>query len=205
MTLVFLGILRNQALYTYPQLLDQVITAVLLAAISCCIAWGIVDGIFYAWENHALAARKNLIVSYTRNPQQKVESLKMIKEDLQYTYINLLNEDEQEFLYEKIAGNLAEVEMKEKVPLKDDVITIFLDFCLNVGACLVIISPLVLLRNVVSIGMLVNLAVVIAIVLMFMIGVWAETRKSVLFKATKGATYAALGAIITVLTYLLGG
>jgi hypothetical protein len=57
MTLVFLGILRNQALYAYPALLDRVAAMVVGAAISCCIAWGIVDGFFYAWENHALATR----------------------------------------------------------------------------------------------------------------------------------------------------
>jgi hypothetical protein len=62
-----------------------------------------------------------------------------------------------------------------------------------------------MLRNVLSIPQLVSLAVVIAVVLMFVIGFWTETRKGLFFKAKKSAMYAALGFIITVLTYILDG
>ena len=88
MTLVFLGILRNQAIYAYPQLVDEIATAVIAAAISCCIAWGIVDGIFYAWENHALAARKNLIASYAKDETQRAKGLEMIAEDLEDSHVS---------------------------------------------------------------------------------------------------------------------
>jgi hypothetical protein len=52
---------------------------------------------------------------------------------------------------------------------------------------------------------LLNLAVLIAIALLFIIGTWTETRKSFKLKVRKGALYAVLGVIITVLTYFLGG
>jgi hypothetical protein len=50
-----------------------------------------------------------------------------------------------------------------------------------------------------------NLAVIIAVVLMFIIGVWTETRKGLLIKVWKGTLYSILGIIITILTYVLGG
>lgn len=129
----------------------------------------------------------------------------MIEEDLEDTYVDLLADDEKNVLYEKVLANLSQPKSKEKSPIKDDIITIFLDMCLNLGACLVIIIPLILLQNVLAIPQLVNLAVVIAIVLMFFIGVWTETRKGVWIRARKGIIYAVLGIVITVLTYILGG
>ncbi len=205
MTLCFLAILRNQALYAYPALLDRAAALVVVAAISCCIAWGIVDGFFYVFENHDLTARKNLIANYAKGQKQTDISLKMVEADLEDTHVNVLDEDEKKKLYEKIVANYSKAKSKEKVPTKDSVITIFLDMCLNLGACLVIIFPLILLRNVLAIPQLLNLAVVIAIVLMFIIGFWTETRKSLLVKARKGIIYALLGIFITVLTYVLGG
>ena len=205
MTLCFLAILRNQALYAYPLLLDRAAEYVVTAAITCCIAWGIVDGIFYVWENHHLAARKNQITNYAKGLKQSDVSLKMVEEDLQDTYVDVLNEDEKKKIYENVVANLSKAESKEKVPIKDDIITIFLDMSLNLGACLVIIIPLLLLRNVLGIFQLLNLAVIIAVVLMFIIGVWTETRKGLLIKAWKGTLYSVLGIIITLLTYFLGG
>ena len=206
MTLCFLGILKNEALYTYPPVLvDRIVTMVIGAAISCCIAWGIVDGIFYAWENHSLAARKNLTINYSKGQAERAESLKMVEEDLQDTYVDFLNEDEKKSIYEKVVSNLAKVESKEKVPIKDDFMTIFLDFCLNFGACLVIILPLALLQNWVAIPTLVTLGMLIAIIMMFFFGIWIETRKSWKLKVRKGILYAVLGVIITILTYILGG
>ena len=205
MTLCFLAILRNQALYAYPLLLERATALVIGAAITCCIAWGIVDGIFYAWENHHIAARKNIAANYAKDKKQREKSLKMIEEDLEDTYVDLLADDEKNVLYQKVLANLSQTKLKEKSPIKDDIITIILDMFLNLGACLVIIIPLILLQNVLAIPQLVNLAVVIAIVLMFFIGAWTETRKGAWIRARKGIIYAVLGIVITVLTYVLGG
>lgn len=205
MTLVFLGILRNEALYAYPQLLNQIVIAVLAAAISCCIAWGIVDGIFYAWENHATASRKNLIASYAKNEPQRSKGLEMIGEDLEDSHVSILEDSQKSSIQNMVLASLASTSTKERVSLKDDFMTIFLDMCLNLGACLVIIFPLILLRNVLPLPELVNVAVVTAVFLMFIIGVWVETRKSLRYRLQKGVLYAVLGVIITLLTWLLGG
>jgi hypothetical protein len=205
MTLVFLGILRNEALYAYPQLVDQVATAVIAAAISCCIAWGIVDGIFYAWENHALATRKNLIASYAKDETQRGKGLEMIAEDLEDGYVSVLDDDQKSSIHNMVLVNLSKSSMKEKVPIKNDFVTIFLDMSLNLGACLVIVIPLILLRNIIPLPYLVNVAVIIAVVLLFIIGVWVETQKSWRNKIRKGVLYAILGVIITALTWVLGG
>jgi hypothetical protein len=205
MTLVFLGILRNEAIYNYPQLVNTIVIAVIGSAISCCIAWGVVDGIFYAWENHALATRKNLIANYARDEKQRSKALEMIAEDLEDGHVSLLNEDEKLQVQNMVLANLSGSTEKEHVPIKNDLATIFLDMCLNLGACLVIILPLLLLRNSVPMPDLINVAVIIAVGLMFVIGVWVETRKSWKYRLRKGALYAVLGVIITLLTWFLGG
>lgn len=205
MTLVFLGILRNEAIYNYPQLVNTIVIAVIGSAISCCIAWGIVDGIFYAWENHALASRKNIIASYAKDEKQKSKALEMIAEDLEDSHISLLDEGQKSTVQNMVLANLSNSEEKEHVSIKNDFATIFLDMCLNLGACLVIIFPLILLRNSIPMPDLINVAVFIAVSLMFIIGVWVETRKSWIFRLRKGALYAVLGLIITLLTWFLGG
>jgi hypothetical protein len=204
MTMVFLSILRNQALYAYPVLLDKVTVSVIWAAITCCIAWGIVDGIFYAWENHSLAAKKNIAVFNLRN-KEKEKSRVIVEEDLDDSLVSILDDDKKSVVYEMVMDSLSSTTEKEKVPIKNDFMTIFLDMCLNLGACLVIVLPLLLLQNYFSIAQLLNLAVLIAIALLFIIGTWTETRKSFKLKVRKGALYAVLGVIITVLTYFLGG
>jgi hypothetical protein len=205
MTLVFLGILRNQAIYAYPQLIDKIAAAVISAAISCCIAWGIVDGIFYAWENHSIATRKNLIASYAKDEKQRTKGLEMIADDLEDSHVSLLDDDQKSSINNMVLTNLSKSAVKERVPLKDDLITILLDMCLNLGACIVILIPLILLRNTIALPNLINVAVITAVVLLFTIGVWVETQKSWRSKIRKGGLYAILGLIITVLTWFLGG
>lgn len=205
MTLVFLGIFRNQAIYAYPQLIDKIAAAVISAAISCCIAWGIVDGIFYAWENHSIATRKNLIASYAKDEKQRTKGLEMIADDLEDSHVSLLDDDQKSSINNMVLTNLSKSAVKERVPLKDDLITILLDMCLNLGACIVILIPLILLRNTIALPNLINVAVITAVVLLFTIGVWVETQKSWRSKIRKGGLYAILGLIITVLTWFLGG
>ena len=108
MTLVFLGILRNQAIYAYPNLIDEIATAVIAAAITCCIAWGVVDGIFYAWENHATAARKNLIANYAKDETQRTKSLEMIAEDLEDSHVSLLDDEQKSSVNNMVLANLSE-------------------------------------------------------------------------------------------------
>jgi len=205
MTLVFLGILRNEALYAYPKLINTIVTAVLAGAISCCIAWGAVDGIFYAWENHSIAARKNIIASYAKDEKARSKGLEMIAEDLEDSHVSILNDDQKSSIQNMIIANLSNTTVKERVSWKDDLVTIFLDIGLNLGACLVIIFPLILLRNVIALPNLVDVAVIVACGLMFLIGVWIETRRSWRLKLRKGTLYAVLGLIITLLTWFLGG
>jgi VIT1/CCC1 family predicted Fe2+/Mn2+ transporter len=205
MTLVFLGILRNEALYAYPQLLDRVVVAVIEAALSCCIAWGIVDGIFYAWENHSISSRRNLIASYAKDEKQRDKGLGMIAEDLEDSHVSILNDEQKAEIQNMVLSNLSENETKERVPLKDDFMTILLDMGLNLGASLVIMLPIILLRSVIALPESLNIAVITAVILLFLIGVWVETRKSWRFRIRTGTLYAVLGVVISLLTWLLGG
>jgi membrane protein YdbS with pleckstrin-like domain len=104
-----------------------------------------------------------------------------------------------------VLENLSNSTAKEKVPIKDDLITIIADMGLNLGACIVILLPLILLRNVIPLPDSLNIAVVTAVFLLFIIGLWVETQKGWRFKLRKGALYAVLGVIITLLTWVLGG
>jgi VIT1/CCC1 family predicted Fe2+/Mn2+ transporter len=108
-------------------------------------------------------------------------------------------------IYEEVLDKLSKAESKEKVPIKDDIITVFLDFCLNLGACLVVIVPFLLLQNLWGIRLSVYLSIVVAIILLFVIGVWTQTSKSLRLKLRRGIFYAVLGVIITILTLVLGG
>ncbi|HMK16433.1 MAG TPA: hypothetical protein VK450_05890, partial [Methanomicrobiales archaeon] len=56
MVVCFTSLLR-----AYPGVAEQILGTILLSALFCCIAWGLVDGIFYAWEAHYEMDKKKKI------------------------------------------------------------------------------------------------------------------------------------------------
>lgn len=183
-----------------PTLIVPFVNILLESALACCIAWGLVDGIFYSWEAHYEAKKKNLMI---RGAKQALNGPTTSDVDGAFdeSLADYLDEAERKELVEKVNTKLAAAE-EVKVPLKQDLITVGLALALVVGSAIVVIIPFYLIDDVLQALLVSNLA---GIALLFIIGVWREESKRIGKKLLTGLGTAFLALIITVVTVALGG
>jgi len=77
MVVCFTSILRAD-----PILAEKVIGTVLLSALFCCVAWGLVDGIFYALEAHYELDRKRKLLARVQAPNDPKEARELVEDHL---------------------------------------------------------------------------------------------------------------------------
>jgi VIT1/CCC1 family predicted Fe2+/Mn2+ transporter len=164
------------------------------------LAWGIVDGIFYAWEAHYEAKKKKQII---RQANQSLDDSAASGVDDAFTdsFADYLDEKERKLLVDNVTKKLAEAE-EVKVPIKQDLVTIGTAILLVLGTAVVIVIPFYIIPNVLDALLVSNLA---GIVLLFFMGVWREESSKITKKLTTGAGTAMMAAIITFVTVALGG
>lgn len=183
-----------------PTFFDIYIDVILESALACCIAWGLVDGVFYAWEAHYEAKKKNLMI---KQAKQAVDG--PVTSDVDGAFddslADYLDEAERKDLVGKVSTKLAAAE-DVKVPIKQDLITIGAALFLVVGAAIVVIIPFYLIDDVLQALIVSN---VLGIALLFFMGVWREQSKKIGKKILTGFATALLALIITVVTVVLGG
>lgn len=183
-----------------PTFFDIYINVILESALACCIAWGLVDGVFYAWEAHYEAKKKNLMI---KQAKQAVDG--PVTSDVDGAFddslADYLDEAERKDLVGKVSAKLAAAE-DVKVPIKQDLITIGAALFLVVGAAIVVIIPFYLIDDVLQALLVSN---VLGIALLFFMGVWREQSKKIGKKLLTGFATALLALIITVVTVVLGG
>jgi hypothetical protein len=183
-----------------PTLFDQYVNVLLWSALACCIAWGLVDGIFYAWEAHYEAKKTNLMIRQAKQAQNGP-----VTSDVDGAFddslADYLDEAQRKVLVKNVTANLAAAE-EVKVPLKQDLTTVGLALVLVVGAAIVVIIPFLVIDDVLQALLVSN---ILGIGLLFFMGVWREQSKKISKKLTTGAVTALLALIITVVTVALGG
>jgi VIT1/CCC1 family predicted Fe2+/Mn2+ transporter len=183
-----------------PTFFDRYLDVILESALACCIAWGLVDGIFYAWEAHYEAKKKNLMI---RQAKQAVDG--PVTSDVDGAFddslADYLDEAERKNLVQNVSTKLAAA-AEVKVPLKQDLITIGAALVLVVGAAIVVIVPFYLIDDVLQALLVSN---VLGIALLFFMGVWREQSKKIGKKLITGSVTALLALIITLVTVALGG
>jgi len=183
-----------------PTFFDQFLDVILESAIACCIAWGLVDGVFYAWEAHYEAKKKNLMIRQAKQAQNGP-----VTSDVDGTFddslADYLDEAERKDLVQNVTTRLAAAE-EVKVPIKADLITIGAALFLVVGAAIVVIMPFYLIDDVLDALLVSN---ILGIALLFLMGVWREQSKKISKKLISGIVTALLAAIITFVTVALGG
>jgi len=195
MVVCFTSVIRANPTQFHPFL-----DVILQSALACCIAWGLVDGIFYAWEAHYEAKKKNLMI---RQAKQAVSG--PVTSDVDGAFddslADYLDEAERKGLVEKVTTKLAAAD-EVKIPLREDLITIGLALLLVVGAAIVVILPFYLIDDVLDALLVSN---VLGIAMLFFMGVWREQSKKISKKLLTGSVTALIALIITVVTVALGG
>ncbi len=183
-----------------PKLFDRYTNLLIETALACCLAWGIVDGVFYAWEAHYEAKKKNLIIRDAKKALRD-QAATGVDDSFADSLADYLDEEERKQLVDNVIAKLAESE-EVKVPIKQDLVTIGMAIFLVVGAAVVVILPFLVIPNVLDALLVSNLT---GIVLLFFVGIWREESSKITKKLTTGVGTALMAAIITFVTVALGG
>ncbi len=168
-----------------------------------CLIWGFADGLFYVFENYHTVKRKNDMIDYAKSEEKQILSHAMVEEDLEDSVFNVANEEDKKKIYDNVVANLAQSEHEEHPPYKESAATILIDMGLNGGAALLVLVPIILSWFGLYIQTALYLSWIIAVVLMFIIGLWVEESPVFVKKLKYGLYYAALALFVLVLIIIL--
>jgi VIT1/CCC1 family predicted Fe2+/Mn2+ transporter len=196
MVVCFTSLLR-----AYPGVADQILGTILLSALFCCIAWGLVDGIFYAWEAHYELGKKKKLQALASSEKGEGQAREMVEDSLGDTLVDLLDDRDREQIYQIVHRKVPSLDLG-KVSLKDDVMTILIAFGLVVGSAIIVMIPFLLIGDVMKALVVSNTT---GIILLFFMGYWREEEPAVSRKLITGGVTALVALIITLVTIALGG
>lgn len=196
-TMTFTSILR-----TIPTAPDVVIDKIILAALFCCIAWGIADGLFYLWEREYILRRENRILELSRAGNPEGSALFLVREELDDTILRTIPQEERQHLYRKLIMFLSTVRERARLQPREAVTIIFGTFMLSACASLIVIAPFFFIDKA---WQALDLSNCIGILLLFTIGYTRAKDRSFLSRVILGIGSSFLGIIIAGITVVLGG
>jgi hypothetical protein len=185
----------------YPVVFEFIINKVILAALFCCIAWGIADGMFYLWERNYIIRRENKTIEFSKSSRQE-SAVTLIGEQLDDTILRNIPGENRLQLYEKLTQFLSTVDKREKISPREALTIIFGTFLLSAGAGLIIVFPFFIIENIEQALIVSNL---FGIFLLFVIGYSRALERNFLSKIIQGTGVAFIGIIIALITIVLGG
>jgi hypothetical protein len=197
MVVCFTSVLR-----AFPYASDQVVRTILISALFCCIAWGLVDGIFYAWEAHYELEKKKKLQAQAHKAQGDPKNAReLVEDDLGDTIVDLMDEKDKEQIYQIIEKNVFGVDLGS-VSIKEDILTVLIAFSLVVGSSIIVMLPFLWISPATAALKVSNIA---GILLLFVMGFWREEDTRFTKKLITGGFTALVALIITLVTVYLGG
>ncbi|MDD1653635.1 MAG: VIT1/CCC1 transporter family protein [Methanomicrobiales archaeon] len=196
MVVCFTSVLR-----AYPNVADQILGTILSSALFCCIAWGLVDGIFYAWEAHYELDKRKKLQAAAAAAGGAGEAQGLVEDHLGDTLIDTLEDEDRRQIYQILQKKIPQIELG-KVSIRDDLMTILIAFGLVVGSSIVVMVPFLVIPTVMTALIISNIT---GILLLFIMGYWREEDKRIGRKLATGGLTAFVALIITGVTVALGG
>jgi VIT1/CCC1 family predicted Fe2+/Mn2+ transporter len=195
--MTFTSILRG-----YPYVFEIVLNRIILAALFCCMAWGVADGLFYLWERNYIIRRENKTIELAKSEGNDDTAISLIGEQLDDTILRNIPGENRLQLYQKLTRFLSTVDEREKLSPRQALTIIFGTFLLSSGAGLVVVFPFFIIDDVIQALILSNIS---GIVLLFIVGYSRAFERNSLSRIINGFASAFIGIIISVITVLLGG
>ena len=196
MVVCFTSLLR-----AYPDKAEAILETILLSALMCCIAWGLVDGIFYAWEAHYEMDKKKKIQALASSADGQDQARGLVEDSLGDTLVDLLDDRDREEIYQIVHRKVPKIDLG-KVSLRDDIVTILIAFGLVVGSSIIVMIPFLIVHPVLTALVVSNIT---GILLLFIMGFWREEEPAIMNKVITGSVTAFIAFVITIVTIALGG
>jgi hypothetical protein len=195
--MTFTSVLRG-----YPVVFGFVLNKVILAALFCCVAWGLADGLFYCWERGYIIRHENKIIEFSKSPEKAGSAIALIEEQLDDTILRNIPPEGRATLYEKLVSYLSTVGGREKLTSREAATIIGGTFILSAVAGLIVVSPFFFITNVVRALGVSNL---LGIFLLFGVGYFRAIEKDTRSRLLMGFGSSLIGIIIAGITVVLGG
>jgi len=195
--MTFTSVLRGYSAIDEAAYLD-----VVYPALFCCMAWGIADGLFYAWERRYNIRMENKIIDLSRPGQDQDEAISLIREQLDDTVLRNINYEKRMELYLNLMRHLDEVGAKRKASRWDAISIICATFVISTAAGLAVVAPFFLVENLQT---ALDISNMLGICLLFVIGYHRAYEKSASARMIMGFGTAVIGMVIAAVTILLGG
>ena len=195
--MTFTSILRG-----YTAIDEAAYWEIIYPALFCCMAWGIADGLFYAWERRYNIRMENKIIDLSRSEQNRDDAIPLIREQLDDTILRNINYEKRMELYRNLMRHLNEVGIKRILSKRDAVNIISATFVISTVAGLAVVAPFFLVEDLKT---ALNISNMLGICLLFIIGYHRAYEKSASARMIMGFGTAIIGIVIAAVTILLGG
>jgi hypothetical protein len=115
---VIIAMTFTSTLRGHDDIYEMLYETIVYSALFCCIAWGVADGLFYAWERRHIIKTENEIIETSKSEHNEY-AISLIREELDDTILRKINEKNREELYKKLVEHLEEVGILEKPSTRD--------------------------------------------------------------------------------------
>ena len=173
----------------------------LLAAIGCNVAWGIIDGIMYIMSCVTERGSKARLILAIQNEGSNANALEIVRGEVERKFELLTELEQQDALYRSIVDHARMSNALRVSPTKEDFLGALICFWLVFVSCLPAALPFMVFSNP---RVALRVSNVLMIVMLFVIGVkWAEYAHT--SRISAGLIMAALGLALVGVAILLGG
>jgi len=182
--------------------IEEMYQTVVYSALFCCMAWGIADGSFYAWERTYITRSENKIIEYSKSAENKEVAISLIREELDDTILRNIDERNKKELSQQFVKYLAEAGIERKPSGREALNIILATFLASTVAGIVVVFPFFFIDN---LNKALNVSNILGISLLFVIGYFRAFDRKLSAKMIMGSSTAVIGIIIAVITTLMGG
>jgi VIT1/CCC1 family predicted Fe2+/Mn2+ transporter len=173
----------------------------LVAALGCNIAWGIIDGIMYVMNSMAERSVRGRLVREIQGASDPQSALAMIRNQVEPELESLAGPDDREILYRAIHKNLTQGTAPRTTIEKSDLYGGLACFCLVFASCLPVVIPFLIFSNPTRALRVSNF---LLIAILFVVGrKWAGYANT--NRLVAGLAMVAIGLAMVGIAILLGG
>lgn len=173
----------------------------LLQAIGCNVAWGVIDGVLYVLSSRFERGRRARIVRRVQQTASEAGALAVIREELEPGILSITTEEDRERLYRSVHALVARATPASRGITREDLLSALAVFLLVAGTALPAALPFVVVADP---QVALRLSNLLLIALLFVVGLrWAryvDTRPWI-----AASTLSGLGIALVAVAIALGG
>ena len=165
-------------------------------------------GFFYAWEDDYDTTNHRKIIEDSKIEEKKANVISVVKEELDFTILESIDEADREELYAQIVEYLSKIQLKNNQKKYSYFWKVLPNYVvgttvLSILGGVIVLLPFVIIRG--NLTLAIHTSNVVGILTMFWIGYHRSRSNVFLEKFSAGMISAILGAIIALVTIILGG